>query len=94
MLGNIDSAEWIWKRFREVNPGRSTIAINDQLLSDAHYRRCMLKYNNRYMDGNLSELLSIPAEALHYKPDSAASIGLIAKVYFLAGSRHSAILAS
>ena len=54
----------------------------------------MLKYNNRYMDGNLSELLSIPAEALHYKPDSAASIGLIAKVYFLAGSRHSAILAS
>jgi len=91
LLDKLDSAEWAWSRFRELNPGSPTIALNESLLADAYYRRWMIKYNQRYQTGNLPELSRILQQALRYKPDDVNALGLLAKVHFLAGNSDSAI---
>jgi tetratricopeptide (TPR) repeat protein len=90
-LGQLDSAEWAWSRFRDLNPTSRFNAINDRLISDAKFMGLMQEYNQRYTQGNLKELSVILESALRYKPQDPTTLSLLAKVYFLDGKRDSAI---
>jgi tetratricopeptide (TPR) repeat protein len=90
-LGQLDSAEWAWNRFRELNPTSQYNAINDRLIADAKFRGHMQEYNQRYTQGDLKELSRILESALRYKPQDGPTLNLLAKVYFLDGKRDSAI---
>ncbi|MFM9057278.1 MAG: hypothetical protein ACKOQY_11460, partial [Bacteroidota bacterium] len=90
-LGQLDSAEWAWAKFRELNPSSPFNAVNDRLIADARFRGYMQEYNQQYTQGNLKTLSRILESALRYKPQDPSTLNLLAKVYFLDGKRDSAI---
>ena len=82
-LGQLDSAEWAWARFKTLNPSSQYHQINDKLLSEAKFSHCMEEYNAHYRDKNYAYLIGLLSRALQYKKEDAATLVNLGKVYYL-----------